>query len=1425
MEKVARKTSTDAALAQCLQHLTKLAGVADALFESSKNPWYLDVTIGCETQAVELVQNNHPILPNLLRNLILSHEVRFQTLQQIENIDSAIVFCGKALLLASDESPDLFSLLNKLGGLHFIRFSRLGEPANINRVIDYYTKGISILNADSPLMYSQLNRLGMAYKAAFQRLGKIEYINQAIDCLTRALSLITQGDPNKPLVLSNLGSSARSRFEITGNLGDLSDAIKYQIQATTMIPDGHPMKPALINNLGSSFLSQFERLGELEILDKAISSLNRAVLLISENNASTPRLLCNLGKALRLRFRQTRRVGDIKQSIEYLNRAIKNIPEDHPELATLLSNLGLSYLARFESLDNLEDINFAIEHQTRSLQVSPKDHPDVTRFLSNLGSSHMSRFNRLGIPEDLDQVIKFQEQAAKLIESISDNSDNFRSCQILNNLGTAYRSRYEHRGEIRDLDKAIHHLSNATACLPDGNPITPNVLSNLGVAYRFRFGHIGNLEDISQSIKYQAEALLQTPRGHPDRAKQLSNTGSAYQTRFHRLGKLEDINQAIELLTLAALLISDDHPEMPILLSNLGSSHQSLFRINGRLETINSAIECLKEGLSHIPDNHPRLAFVLETLGDAYVTRFVHIGNLEDADSAIKFQSRAAAALPQGHTGIPRLFSSLGGTYQSRFGRLHESDDIEKALYFLNQAVSLSPDNHIDRSLYISSLGTAYHVRYQVFGTTKDIDSAIQYQAQAASLYPLDHPDTPAVLSSLGISYRSRFNQRKRPEDIEEAIKYQSQAVALGAAYNYSHASTPGRLTNLSISYQARFGYTNKKEDGDKSIELLVQAVALLPEFHADLPRLLNSLGHAYLTQPTSASEISPSTNALKCFEKSATLSFGYPRPRFNAARNWARIASESSGVNDNSLQAYQKAIELVPQIVWLGSTIEQRYNDVGPIGELAVEAAAAAIFVQRHELALEWLEQGRSVVWNQILKLRAPLGDLSAVNPSLARQLEMIANELHATGSRVDVIFYDKPPANESSLEEVSQRHRRLAEDYELLINQAQKMPGCQNLLRPKEASLLMEAAQDGPIVVINIYKSRCDALLIRPNQGGLTHIALPKLSHIKVVEAQANMETLLQSHGVRKREQFRRPWQEEKDDVIRFNRFAQILEDLWVQLVEPVVKTLGILHASITNDHHLPHITWCTTGPLSFLPIHAAGYYTTPGPKLYELAISSYTLNLASLLSATRSLDNSPPKILLVGQHATPGQSQLPGTKKELYNIRKHVQENFKCTQLEGSTATTEAVLTAMDQHEWVHLACHAHQNINNPTESGLFLQDGVLDIKRISQNAFCNKQLAFLSACQTATGDKILADETVHMASGLLTAGYPTVVATMWSVMDADAPLVADRFYEILLNNPNPNHKQAAKALHASVRLLRETVGEEQFVRWLPYVHFGI
>ncbi|CAE6426364.1 unnamed protein product [Rhizoctonia solani] len=286
----------------------------------------------------------------------------------------------------------------------------------------------------------------------------------------------------------------------------------------------------------------------------------------------------------------------------------------------------------------------------------------------------------------------------------------------------------------------------------------------------------------------------------------------------------------------------------------------------------------------------------------------------------------------------------------------------------------------------------------------------------------------------------------------------------------------------------------------------------------------------------------------------------------------------------------------------------------------------------------------------------------------------------------------------------------------------------------------------------------------------------------------------------------------------------FEKVLGLLWSSIAKPVLDFLGFLETCPTQP--LPRLTWCTTGQLSMLPLHAAGFYDRPRSKVSDFVVSSYTPTLSALLSALSSPSIPHSRLLAIGQENSSrhGLSLLPGTRKELAFIQTHAKEPVILSKINGSYATCELVLEAMEHSDWVHLACHAKQDADKPTESGFFLADGVLTLDRIIQRSFKDKGLAFLSACQTAKGDENLADEAVHLASGMLLAGYRSVIATMWSVSDADAPDINNEVYKRLLKDGKLDYRESARALHDSVNMLRECVGEKNFTRWVPYIHIG-
>jgi CHAT domain-containing protein len=256
------------------------------------------------------------------------------------------------------------------------------------------------------------------------------------------------------------------------------------------------------------------------------------------------------------------------------------------------------------------------------------------------------------------------------------------------------------------------------------------------------------------------------------------------------------------------------------------------------------------------------------------------------------------------------------------------------------------------------------------------------------------------------------------------------------------------------------------------------------------------------------------------------------------------------------------------------------------------------------------------------------------------------------------------------------------------------------------------------------------------------------------------------------------------------------------------------------------LPRIWWCATGPLAFLPIHAAGIYSPDAidSQISEYVISSYTPTLLALLKSSSHPMDASFRLLSVIQPSAPGVSAIPNTKQELENIQQRLG-NREHVVLNGHQGTKQRVMKAMLDSHWLHLACHGAQRRDEPTKSALILEDGHLTLEEIIKLDLPKAEFAFLSACQTTTGDESLSDEAVHIAGGMLLAGYRGVVATMWSIEDELAPEVADEFYRrIMEDGERPDNRKAAEALHYSVEKLRKK-GGIPLISWIPFVHMGV
>ena len=250
-----------------------------------------------------------------------------------------------------------------------------------------------------------------------------------------------------------------------------------------------------------------------------------------------------------------------------------------------------------------------------------------------------------------------------------------------------------------------------------------------------------------------------------------------------------------------------------------------------------------------------------------------------------------------------------------------------------------------------------------------------------------------------------------------------------------------------------------------------------------------------------------------------------------------------------------------------MGQTILARYNKLTSLGTIASKAAAAAISAEQYDAALEMLEQGRSVVWNQLLQLRTPFDALHEVQPTLANDLLRVSKALEQASSRgMDLRDLSTSSDLEFSIEEIAQGHRRLAEEWEMLVKRAKCIPGFEDFLRPKKLAQLCRAADAGPVVVINVHKRRCDALILMAGLDDVMHIPLDHFSYEKGQQLQSSLNKLLLAGGVRARG--RRFGRVATTTTATDVDFPSILSNLWLYIVKPVLDCLAITVSNLLSN-----------------------------------------------------------------------------------------------------------------------------------------------------------------------------------------------------------------------------------------------------------------
>lgn len=376
---------------------------------------------------------------------------------------------------------------------------------------------------------------------------------------------------------------------------------------------------------------------------------------------------------------------------------------------------------------------------------------------------------------------------------------------------------------------------------------------------------------------------------------------------------------------------------------------------------------------------------------------------------------------------------------------------------------------------------------------------------------------------------------------------------------------------------------------------------------------------------------------------------------------------------------------------------------------------------------------------------------------------------------------------------EDAAELRRRAAREWDETLAQVRALRGFERFLAATPYQELAAAVEDGPVVILNASRHSCDALIVEPGSKKPQVVLLPAVTANSAADhANAMLAALAEAYG--------------QDWTIRGLSSARhaildVLGWLWDAIAEPVLTALG--HTTPPRRAEpWPRVWWSPTGPLSVLPIHAAGHYprertavvTEEGNSVLDCVVSSYTPTIGALTRGRQPPPSVPVRHLTVGMPTTPGMASLPSVRTELEVLARHFPPG-RGHQFIGPQATQAAVQAALRTYSWVHFACHAGQLHADPGLSGFALWDATLTITDLAAQPTELRDLAFLSACQTAAGGLRHLDEAIHLAAAMQFLGYRHVIATQWTINDRPAHQITDSVYAALTTGGMPQATAAA------------------------------
>ncbi|KAF9459229.1 CHAT domain-containing protein [Collybia nuda] len=957
-------------------------------------------------------------------------------------------------------------------------------------------------------------------------------------------------------------------------------------------------------------------------------------------------------------------------------------------------------------------------------------------------------------------------------------------------------AKYDETRSLEDLETAIKHGLLAVTTTPEHHPKRVDRRETLVLFYGKRFQRMRDVDDVKAIIKLTLSNMVGIPQGHPDLSGKYQRLATAYGFIYKKTGSLEDLEPAIKYGRLALVKAPRNYSILAGIQQGLAISYAERYKKLGHMEDLQGALKYSLLSVASTLEISSDWADS-EGLGQGSTTFFSYnfrkSGGIEDLESDLEYVLSVLATTPDVNPALAERFQIVATSYIDRYKRTSMVEDLEGALKYSLLAEGATPDNHPHMASRHETLSTSYILKHGRTGEIKDLDAALNHGMAAVAATPEDSLDMSFRHQTLAVSHHEKYKMTMDMVDLEVALKYSLSAVAKSAE---DHPDISGKYQTLAALYTTKYKIVGNHKDLEAALRYNLLAVDATPDSHPDMAKMQSNLARSYSEKYKKTGNVEDLHQASKLFKAALEQPTALPQDIWDIALHLT-MQDEIFSTQD-ILNAHTTAFKTLPSLLWLGSPVINRHSILirQDIVTFVSQAITFALQTSHTELAVEFFEQGLSITHKQELQLKNHHDNLHEYSSILSHRLHKVSSPLQGFSQTM------------SSAE----NNHTLAQKRVEVLAEIHQEPGFEDFLLPLKYPYLSSAAIHGPVIMLNANPHQTNVMIILSPSLPPVHLCLSGVLESTVRSYAEKLKKALNSFSIHSRE-IRHGRPHKIDNISSDESLRSVTSWLWKVIVEPIFAVLN------QNGLHGARLWWCPSGPYTYLPLHAAA-------PIESAFIQSYIPSLQSLIQANMKatpLDDTLTAIGIVETSNNEGHwSRLPFVEKELDVVTLIFGK--KAQQLKDSQATTEDVLKEIQSSSWLHIACHGHQNLENPLKSSLIVYDGKLELESILDSDLPNAKFVYLSACETAMGDSKLVNEAMHLAGGFLAAGFQGAIGTLWSMPDAYGPKVAEVVYKNILGEGDvPDVRKAAEGLHLAVQKLRRSGAPLH--QWMPFIHLGI